>query len=274
MQEVEDLVNIMDWCFCGHLRESCDTCATDHRMSNRWGQMDSYLESWPQEEKDALFLDQLDEQRRPILIASSLATRAGKDAEGSPLFKCKKHSKVDCAGGCFDFAQMILREAGVWDQHLAYLAKASSIAPPSTPPTSPNLFERRFPKSRSYPSLPSGTALPPHSLTLTRPNVRLYNQLPPYAYHSDGWIFFAVVVGHPGPGMNYLIRDATGKEVPLQFVDSWEKGPQEPTGPEAEPFKNMKTGTLLCFKCPTWSLGMRGGKALSVERIDLQGIKV
>ena len=57
--------------------------------------------------------------RRGILIASSLATKAGKDGEGSPTYKCRTHSEVNCEQGCFDFAQMILREAGVWDKHLS-----------------------------------------------------------------------------------------------------------------------------------------------------------
>lgn len=155
-----------------------------------------------------------------------------------------------------------------------YLAKTSTAPPPATLPAPPALFQRRYPSSRSYPPLPAGTALPQHSLTLTMPHVRLYSQLPPYGFHPLGWVFFAVVAAHPGPGMRYTLKDATGRAIPLQFVERWETGPGEPTGPEAEPFRNLKVGTMLCFNCPTWSLGMRGGREMSVEKLDLQGIKV
>ncbi|KAK4703828.1 hypothetical protein P7C70_g2394, partial [Phenoliferia sp. Uapishka_3] len=146
--------------------------------------------------------------------------------------------------------------------------------PPDAPPLSTALFERRYPSSRTYPALPK-TTLPPHTLTLTMPHVRLYGQLPPFNFHPLGWVFFGVIAGHPGPGMNYLIKDATGKTIPFKFVDSWMKGHHEPTGKEAEPFKDLKDGTLLCIKCATWSQGMGGrGQMLSVEKVDLQGIKV
>lgn len=57
--------------------------------------------------------------RRPILVASCLATKAGKDARGEETYKCRKHSVVNCEAGCFDFAQLLLRDAGLWDKHLS-----------------------------------------------------------------------------------------------------------------------------------------------------------
>ena len=60
MAEVDNLVYIRDWCFCGHLRESCDTCYTDHRASNWWGKIEPVLACWPEEVKEALMVNQLD----------------------------------------------------------------------------------------------------------------------------------------------------------------------------------------------------------------------
>jgi hypothetical protein len=62
-EDFPDLVYVgEDWCFCGHLKESCNECCVDHRGSNNWGKVRSLLEKsgWPQSEIDRILDDELD----------------------------------------------------------------------------------------------------------------------------------------------------------------------------------------------------------------------
>lgn len=139
----------------------------------------------------------------------------------------------------------------------SYLAKAGVRPPPPTPeiPVGSNVYKRQFPVARYYPSVPSHP--PPHTFTFTYPRVRVFQQLPPFEFNPEGWVYFGVITSHPGPGMRYKICDGNGSgpSVSFRFVDSWnQEDPGEPSGVMADKLRKLPARTLLCIKCPTWSM--------------------
>lgn len=58
-------------------------------------------------------------RRRPILVARGWAIQSSNSPRKDPKYQCREHATVDCRLGCFDFAQFLLRDAGVWEEHLA-----------------------------------------------------------------------------------------------------------------------------------------------------------
>ncbi|KAJ7137487.1 hypothetical protein C8R43DRAFT_955407 [Mycena crocata] len=253
-KDVETVVYVGDgWCFCGHLKESCNDCCIDHRGSNNWGQMKPLLEEsgWPKAEIVRILDDELEIMRRPAFQVSHMASKPGYDSEAGVMrYKCNAHGNKDCPT-CFDFGAFLLQDVELWDQHLMY------------------------PRLRGFPAI-AATSLPsPHTLTFQYPNFRLLNQLPAFDGHTPlGWVLFAIVVARRGPGMLYTIKDASGASIQLQFVQSWalEGGGGDPKGKDAEQYKNLVPGTLLSLKCVTMSMTARNKAQVAVEQINLCGV--
>ncbi|KAJ6505280.1 hypothetical protein C8R45DRAFT_923574 [Mycena sanguinolenta] len=162
-----------------------------------------------------------------------------------------------------------------WGKHSTYLKKAGlPVPPPPTPP--PGVFERRYPRLRGFPDIGAISLPAEHTLAFKYPDVRLLNQLPAFTGHSPlGWVLFAVIVARRGPGMAYTIKDAAGASVSLRFVESWalENGGGDPTGKDAEQYKNLKPGTVLRLKCVTMSMTAHNEPQVAVEEINLSGVK-
>ncbi|KAJ7604595.1 hypothetical protein DFH06DRAFT_1349263 [Mycena polygramma] len=76
--------------------------------------------------------------------------------------------------------------------------------------------------------------------------------------------------------MIYTMKDASGACVTLQFVENWklDDGGGDPTGKEAEQYKNLAPGTLLSFKCVTMSLTERNEPLVAVEKMNISGVKI
>ncbi|KAJ7604596.1 hypothetical protein DFH06DRAFT_1349264 [Mycena polygramma] len=108
-----------DWCFCGHLKESCNDCCIDHRGSNNL-KLPPWLKKsgWPQSEIDSLLDLELDIMRRPAFQVSSIASKNHVPNSEDATYKCKTHSEVACPT-CFDFGALLLQDAGFWGKHLA-----------------------------------------------------------------------------------------------------------------------------------------------------------
>ncbi|KAF8177571.1 hypothetical protein K438DRAFT_1978550 [Mycena galopus ATCC 62051] len=270
-KEIEDLVYVGDnWCFCGHLKESCDECCVDHRGSNNWGKLAPWLEKsgWPQAEIDRVLADELEIMRRPALQMFNIAS----DTEPAA---CNAHGKTSCSS-CFDLGAFLLQDAELWGKHSTYLKKAGLPVPaPPIPP--PGVFKRRYPRLRGFPDIGAISLPAEHTLAFKYPEFRLLNQLPAYTGHSPrGWVLFAIIVARQGPGMTYTIKDAAGASVSLRFVESWalENGGGDPTGKDAEQYKNLKPGTVLSLKCVTLSMTARNETQVAVEKINLSGVKI
>ncbi|KAJ7461777.1 hypothetical protein B0H11DRAFT_2055939 [Mycena galericulata] len=282
-KEVEDLVHVGDgWCFCGHLKESCNERCVDYRGSNNWGKVTPWLNKsgWPQSEIDRILEDELEMMRRPALQIFDIASEAGHkrdvDGELNPTYKCNAHGKTGCLT-CFDFGVFLLKDAELWDQHLIYLKKAGLPAPDPLEPPPSGLFERKFPRLRGFPDLAAVSLPSEHTLAFKYPDFRLMNQLPAFSGHSPlGWVLFGIIVARQGPGMIYTIKDASGASMRLQFVESWalENGGGDPTGKDAEQYKNLVPGTLLSLKCVTMSMTAKNEAQVAVEKINLSGVKI
>ncbi|KAJ7211900.1 hypothetical protein B0H12DRAFT_1242491 [Mycena haematopus] len=271
-EDLKDLVYVGDdWCFCGHLKESCNECCVDHRGSNNWGKVSPWLEKsgWPKSEIERMLNDEFEVMRRPALQVSHIAS------DKIPQAACNAHGKSVCST-CFDFGPFLLHDAGLWGKHSIYLKKSGLPVPaPPTPPA--GIFERRYPRLRGFPDIGSISVTAEHTLAFKYPEFRLLNQLPAFTGHSPrGWVLFAVVIARKGPGMTYTIKDVAGTTVTLRFVESWltRDGNRDPTGKDAEPYKNLKPGTVLSFKCVTMSMTPRNEPQVAVEEINLSGVKI
>ncbi|KAJ7189679.1 hypothetical protein GGX14DRAFT_484525 [Mycena pura] len=279
-QDVENLVHLgEDWCFCGHLKESCNDCCVDHRASNNWGNLTQWLEKsgWPQSEIDRIMEDELDMVRRPVLqafdIASDAAQSRNSDGELQPV--CNAHGTMSCST-CFDFGAFLLQEAELWGKHANYLKKAG-LPVPAPPKLPPGVFERRYPRLRGFPDISAVSPAAEHTLVFKYPDFRLLGQLPSFTGHSPlGWVLFGIIVARQSPGVTYKMKDAAGATVKLRFVDSWTKvnGGGDPTGKDAEQYKNLKPGTVLSLKCVTMSMTPRNEPQVAVEKINLSGVKI
>ncbi|KAJ7604594.1 hypothetical protein DFH06DRAFT_1254239 [Mycena polygramma] len=281
MSEENSVVHVGDgWGFCAHLRESCHDCRSDVRgMNNRVAIVPWLKKSgWPQSEIKRVLGDELDMMRRPAIQLFSVASQNYVPNVREAAVKCKAHSKTTCLK-CFDFGAFLLQDAELWGKHLAYLKNAGlpTPAPPAPPPS--GVFERLYPRLRGFPDI-SAVSLPSeHTLTFRYPNFRLLNQLPTFDGHSPrGWVLFGIIVAHQGPGMIYTIQDASGDSVKLQFVESWKllDGGGEPTGKDAEQYKNLALGTVLSLKCITMNLMAKGvpQRYTTVEKINLSGVQI
>jgi hypothetical protein len=76
--------------------------------------------------------------------------------------------------------------------------------------------------------------------------------------------------------MTYTMKDAAGERVSLRFVENWalENGGGDPTGKDAEQYKNLRPGTVLSFKCVTMTMTAHNTPQVAVEKINLSGVKV
>ncbi|KAJ7476457.1 hypothetical protein FB451DRAFT_1243267 [Mycena latifolia] len=279
-KDVEDLVYLGEnWCFCGHLKESCNDCCVDHRGSNNWVNVAPWLEKsgWPQAEIDRIIENELDMMRRPALQAFDIASDAApsRNPDIEPQLVCNAHGKTTCST-CFDFGAFLLQDAELWGKHSIYLKKAGLPVPASpTPP--PGVFERRYPRLRGFPDIGAVSLPAEHTLAFKYPDFRLLGQLPAFTGHSSlGWVLFGNIVARQGPGMAYTIKDAAGASMSLRFVESWamENGGGDPTGKDAEQYKNLKPGTVLSLKCVTMSMTARNEPQVAVEKINLSGVKI
>ncbi|KAJ7026341.1 hypothetical protein C8F04DRAFT_1400039 [Mycena alexandri] len=274
LEEFPEFVYVGDnWCFCGHLKETCDDCCVDYRgFNNR--KMARWLEEsgWPRSEMDPVLADDLEMMRRPTLQVFDIA----KNPSGNPdKVVCNAHGKTVCST-CFDFGAFLLQDAELWRKHSIILKKAG-LPVPAHPTPPPGIFNIMYPRLRGFPDLNTVSLPARHTLTFKYPEFRLLPQLPAYTGHTPlGWTLFAVIVAHQGPGMTYTIEDTAGTSIPLRFVKSWkmEDGGGEPTGKDAEPFKNLKPGTVLSLKCVTLSRTRSKEPQVAVEEINLCGIKI
>ncbi|KAJ7772371.1 hypothetical protein B0H16DRAFT_1881021 [Mycena metata] len=291
-EEVKNAVYVADdWCFCGHLQESYNGCCIDHRASNNW-KMASWPEKsgWPKSEIDCLLDDEFEIMRKPALQVSHIASDAS--TPNSDKVICNAHSRQDCSA-CFDFGDFLLQDAKLWGKHsmcvvfqwdkqklasraFSYLKKAGLPVPaPPTPP--PGIFERRYPRLRGFPDINAVSLPAEHTLAFKYPAFSLLNQLPAFTGHYPlGWVIFVVVVARRGPGVTYIIKDAAGMSMSLRFVKSWtliDRG-GDPTGEDAEPYKNLKPGTVLSLNCVTMSMTAHNEPQVAVEQINLSGVKI
>ncbi|KAJ6575625.1 hypothetical protein DFH09DRAFT_1276814 [Mycena vulgaris] len=226
---------------------------------------------------DRILKDELEIMRRPALQAFDIASEAGHnsgvDGKSRPTYKCNAHGKTGCPT-CFDFCAFLLQDAELWEQHLTYLKKAGLPAPaPLVPPPS-GVFARTFPRLRGFPDIAAVSLPSEHTLAFKYPNFRLLNQLPAFTGHSPlGWVLFGTIIARQGPGMIYTIKDASGASMSLRFVESWtlEGGGGDPTGKDAEQYKNLIPGTLLSL---TMSMTPKNEPQVAVENINLSGVKV
>ncbi|KAI5475640.1 aldehyde reductase II [Pseudohyphozyma bogoriensis] len=266
-----------EWLFCEkHLKERCDVCSVDYRGTNNDTEIEVFLESWPREERELVLEDKLSPTRRPILQVADLVRKSADfDEDGDDQYECKLHSDVECEI-CLDWTQRLFRLVGLWERHLSYDKAYINSINSDDGPQSPSLFLHQYPLSRSYP--PLATPLPPHTLSLTSPQLRTFRTLPSptsHTYNPRGWALLGTITAHDGPGMSYKLEDTDGEDMPFSFVDSWEyRSDREPKGKKADKFRAMKVGTLLSLRCPSLSMGSIGEWNLVVDSLDLDGIKI
>ncbi|KAJ7210084.1 hypothetical protein GGX14DRAFT_97113 [Mycena pura] len=214
--------------------------------------------------------------RRPALQVFHMASAAhSRSSDGEAQFACNAHGKTSCLT-CFDFGAFLLQDAELWGTHSTYLKKAGLPVPaPRKPP--PGIFERRFPRLRGFPDINAVSLPAEHTLAFKYPDFRLLAQLPAFTGHSPlGWVLFGIIVARQGPGMTYIIKDAAGMNMSLRFVESWkiENGGGDPTGKDAEQYKDLKPGTVLSLKCVTMSIAEHNRPQVAVEKINLSGVKI
>ncbi|KAJ7339892.1 hypothetical protein DFH08DRAFT_1082431 [Mycena albidolilacea] len=192
-----------------------------------------------------------------------------------PETACNAHGKTICST-CFDFGAFLLQDTELWGKHSLYLKKAG-LSVPAAPTPPPGIFERRYPRLRGFPDI-AAVALPAkHTLAFKYPDFRLVSQLPAFTGHSPlGWVLLGIIVARQGPGMTYTMKDAAGERVSLRFVENWalENGGGDPTGQDAEQYKNLKPGTVLSFKCVTMTMTTHNTPQVAVEKIKLSGVKI